>query len=59
MGKKRKGGKAKSERPWMKDVKHFTNRKDRQATREKLHHKDYDDIPKDKRVKEEDPWAWD
>lgn len=49
----------KSERPWMKDVKNLSHRKDRQAVREALSHERYDDIPKNQSMKEEDPWGWD
>lgn len=59
MVEKQKGKEPKCERPWMRWVKKFTSRKDRQATREKLHHEEYDDIPQGKRTKVEDPWAWD
>ena len=48
-----------SRRPWMKIVKHFSTRKDRQMTRELLSHKNYDDIPQNNRTKVEDPWGWD
>jgi hypothetical protein len=42
-----------------KVVKHFTHRKNRQATREALAHERYDDIPTKDHVKKEDPLAWD
>jgi len=48
-----------SDRPWMKWVKIFSNRKDRQATKQKIHHEEYEDIPKDQPTKTEDPWGWD
>jgi ribosomal protein L33 len=47
------------QQPWKKWVKYFTHRKNRRATKEKLDHEKYDDIPQDKPVKEEDPWGWD
>lgn len=40
-------------------VKHFDNRKNRQATREKLSHEMYDDIPQNGKVKQENIWNWD
>jgi hypothetical protein len=43
----------------MKSVKQFSHRKDRQTTRQLLHHEEYDDIPKDKPAATEDPWGWD
>lgn len=48
-----------SEKPWMKDVKHFSHRKDRASVRDALKHGEFDKIPKNKPMKEEDPWAWD
>ncbi len=47
-----------SEEPWMKDVKNFSHRKNRQTTRQLLHHEKYDDIPKDKPADTDDPWGW-
>lgn len=44
--------------PGMKDVKHFSKRKNRQQTRQLLHHKQFDKIPKDKPAATEDPWGW-
>lgn len=59
MKEKRKCSKnQKSRRPYMKNVKHFGKRKNRQATREALHHEDYDRFGKG-RIKDEDPWGWD
>lgn len=46
-------------RPWARWVKWYSKRKNRAATREKLHHEKYDDIPSNKPVKTEDPWGWD
>lgn len=48
----------KSRRPYAKSVKHYGKRKNRQATREALHHKKYDKFGQ-KRVKDEDSWGWD
>ena len=41
------------------DIKKITNGKDRAATRDKLKSEKFDDIPKNKRVKECDPWSFD
>lgn len=49
----------KSPRPWMKSVKEFSRRKNRQATRQLLHHERYDKIPQNKLVATADPWDWD
>lgn len=46
-------------RSWKKFVKHFTHRKNRQATKQILHHEEYDKIPEGHLIKEEDPWGWD
>ena len=44
---------------WKKWTKYFSHRKNRQTTRRKLHHEEYDQIPKNKEVDTEDPWGWD
>lgn len=60
MVQKSKGAKQeRRQRPWMPIVKEVSNSKDRAATRQALHREQYEDIPNDRRVKEEDPWAWD
>lgn len=60
MVQKRKGREHRpNRRPWARYVKKFTHRKDRQAPREALSQERYDDIPRDRPVKEEDPWCWD
>jgi len=46
-------------RPWAKVVKWVTKRKNRAATREKLHREDYDAMHPNKQVKTEDPWGYD
>jgi len=46
-------------RPWMRTVKHFTHRKNRQATRQAIHHGQLDRIPARHLVATEDPWGWD
>jgi hypothetical protein len=57
---KSKGAKQeRRQQPWMPVVKEATKGKDRAATRQLLHHGQYDDIPKHRRVKTEDPWVWD
>jgi len=48
-----------SRQPWLKIVKHFSNKKDRQTTRQHLHHERYDEIPQGKRADTENPWGWD
>ena len=49
----------KSQRPWGKDVKHFSNERDRQATRRAIDKEQFDKIPSKKRTREDDPWNWD
>lgn len=48
----------KCRRPWMSDVKWQTRRKNRQATRQHLHHERYELIPQGQLAEREDPWAW-
>jgi hypothetical protein len=48
-----------SDRPWIKDVKKFSHRRDRAAVRNALKHGEFDKIPKQKPIKEEDSWTWD
>lgn len=60
MVQKSKGAKQEqSQRPYMKHVKEVTKGKDRAAVREAIAHEQYDEIPNNRRVKEEDPWGWD
>jgi hypothetical protein len=40
-------------------VKKLSSGRDRAATRDAIISEHFDDIPPQKRVKEEDPWAWD
>ncbi len=47
-----------SDQPWMKHVKEFSHRKNRQTTRQLLHHEKYDDIPQNHAADIEDSWAW-
>ena len=42
-----------------KNVKKFSNDKDRTATRDAIKNEDFDKIPSKKRTAESDPWAWD
>jgi hypothetical protein len=42
-----------------KNVKKFSNDKDRAATRDAIKKEDFDKIPSNKRTKEEDRWCWD
>jgi len=49
----------KRRRPWMQSVKKFSKRRNRQATRQCLHHERHDAIPQNKLVATEDPWGWD
>lgn len=45
--------------PTKKLVKEFDKKKNRQATRQAIHHKNYDKIPQNEKVKQEDVWNWD
>jgi len=42
-----------------KNVKHYGKKKNRRATRDLLNLEEYDKIPQQGRVKDEDPWSWD
>jgi hypothetical protein len=42
-----------------KNVKHFSNSKDRAHTRRLIDMGDFDSIPPNKRTAEEDRWSWD
>ena len=48
-----------SQRWWGKTVKKFSHKKNRQTTRQLLHHEKYDAIPQRKPADTEDPWGWD
>jgi uncharacterized protein with WD repeat len=42
-----------------KNLKKYSNCKDRAATRDNLRKEEFDKIPSKKRVKEDDRWSWD
>lgn len=46
-------------RSYKKIVKRLSNGKDRAAQRDAIKTEKFDDIPSNKRVKEQDPWAFD
>ena len=46
-------------RYYKSNVKKFSNRKDRSATRDAIKSENFDKIPQNARTKEEDPWCWD
>ena len=56
---KSKGREHYPSRPYVKIVKYFSHKKDRQAVREALSHERYEDIPKNQVMSEEDKRGWD
>lgn len=44
---------------YKKNVKFFTKKMDRAATRDAIKSEDFDKIPQNKRIKEDDIWNWD
>lgn len=44
---------------WKGDVKNFSDKKNRARTRDLINKGEFDKIPQEGPVKEEDPWGWD
>lgn len=55
--KRRKQQKRRTE--YKRNVKHYNDRKNRQATRQAIHREDFDSLSLMDQAKREDVWSWD